>query len=307
MWGMGIYNQSLAAPVNLACSREYELPLIFIDIAQATPEGLWIREKQAVAAPQGLRTVHLSTFRSPDGMLSSAQDYYPGQTGRSEQIWQATLGPGATVFANHPANASRKHPVAPNFWLGNQILPRVGQWKDTLIAIYHLPKEDWMGFTHAYFPTFAFDEYLLRDNWAFARKGGGYLALTASTGISLVDRGQEAFRELRAPGPDTIWVCQLGRAAQDIDFAHFQEQVLAKKLAFDGLSAQIETIRGENLSFGWQGPFRLDGEELTLESARHYDSLFGEADFPANSMEVQFGDQILKLDLSSPDERRDVS
>ena len=50
----------------------------------------------------------------------------------------------------------------------NVILPRVAQWKDVLIAAYQLLKDDWMGFTHAYFPIHAFDEHVLRQGWAFA-------------------------------------------------------------------------------------------------------------------------------------------
>ena len=64
----------------------------------------------------------------------------------------------------------------PNFWHGNYVLPRVAQWKDVLVAIHKLPEDDWMGFTHAYFPVYAFDEYALRERrerpqWAFAQKG----------------------------------------------------------------------------------------------------------------------------------------
>ncbi len=307
MWGQGIYNQHLAAPVSLACTKEYELPLILLDIALATPEALWSREKHAVHSPEGLRTVNISTFRSPDGLLSSAQDYFPGQPGQSEHIWQATLGPGATAFVNHPANSSRKDALPTNYWLGNKTLPRVVQWKDTLVAIYRLPEDDWMGFTHAYFPTFTFDEYVVRDNWAFACKGNGYLALTASTGIRLVGRGQEAFRELRSPGPHTIWICQMGRALIDKDFTNFQEEILTKKLIFGDSSVQLETIRGEEISFDWVGPFLLDGKELMLESEKHYDSLFGTADFPSTQMEIQFGDRLLRLDLSHAEERGDMS
>ncbi len=307
MWGLGIYNQAIAAPVSLACTKQYELPLILIDIALATPEGLWSREKHGVSSPDGMRNISISTYRTPDGLLSSAQDYHPGQPGRAEHIWQATLGPGATVFANHPANSSRNDSAAPNYWLGNQVLPRVGQWADTLIAVHALPEDDWMGFTHAYFPTFAFDEYVIREGWAFARKGNGYLALTASSGIQLVGQGREAFRELRSPGPNAVWVCQIGRALQDKDFANFQEKVLAKKVVFEDLSVRLETIRGDELSFGWEGPFQLNSQELALEGEKHYDSLFGVADFPSTTMEIQFGDRLLRLNLSPSDERGDVS
>lgn len=307
MWGMGIYNQHLAGLVNLACSRGYELPLIFIDIAKATPEALWSREKHAVDTPGRPRIANLSSYRTPDGMLSSAQDYYPGEPGEAEHIWQATLGPGATVYVNHPANSSCEDHILPNFWVGNKILPRVAQWNDTLLAAYLMPEDDWMGFTHAYFPTFAFDEYTLRDSWAFARKGNGYLALTASNGVQLTRIGKEAYREIRSPGTRNTWICQLGRAVHDQDFTNFQEKILATRPVFEGVSVRMTSLRGEALSFGWGSPFKLNGEEISFEGQKHYDSLFGQADFPARQLEIQFGDDLLRLDLSSPQEGGNLS
>jgi len=126
-------------------------------------------------------------------MLSSAQDYFPGEPGRAEHIWQATLGPDAVVFVNHPVCLSQKRAYQPNYWRGNGVLPRVAQWKDLLIALYRLPDDDWLGYTHAHFPIAALDEYALREGWAFARKGEGYLALKASQGFTLVKSGNSAY------------------------------------------------------------------------------------------------------------------
>ncbi len=306
-WGTGIYNHHLAGLVSLACSKGYELPLIIADIATATPEAAWSREKHAVSTPGRLRLANLSTFRTPDGILSSVQDYYPGEPGEAEHIWQATLGAGATVFVTHPANSSGEDLNRPNFWAGNRILPRVAQWNDVLIAIYHLPEDDWMGFTHAYFPTFAFDETILRDGWAFARKGNGYLALTASNGLQQTRIGKEAFRELRSTGSPDIWICQLGRASLDTDFAGFQKKILANPPVFEGSSVRMTSIRGDALSFGWDGPFLLNGNELALEGQKHYNSLFGQADFPASQLEIQIGDDLLRVDLSGLQEGGDLS
>ena len=95
------------------------------------------------------------------------------------------MGPDAVVFVNHPPCMSKEGSHRPNFWSGNVILPRAAQWKDVMIAVHNIPGDDWMGFTHAYFPAHAFDEYVLREDangymWAFAKKNDGYLAITAA-------------------------------------------------------------------------------------------------------------------------------
>jgi hypothetical protein len=197
-------------------------------------------------------------------MLSSAQNYRAGEPGDGEQIWQATLGPDALVFGTHPANMSESDAHRNHFWRGNAILPRVAQWKDALIAVHKLPHDDWMGFTHAYFPVYAFDETIFQNDadghpWAFAREGDGYLALTAAQGIELVRKGPSAYRELRSYGEEDVWLCLMGRMAADGSFEGFQRAVLALEMDFQGPAVHLETLRGDRLSFGWTGPLRVNG------------------------------------------------
>jgi hypothetical protein len=235
-------------------------------------------------------------------MLCSAQDYHPGERGSQQHIWQATLGPDAIVFVTHPPSMSEKSSHRPNFWHGNHILPRVAQWRDVLIAIHKLPENDWLGFTHAYFPVYAFDEHLLRDSadghpWAFARKEEGYLALTAAQGLALITRGTNAYRELRSRGQHNVWLCQMGRAAQDGSFGEFQERVLGLDVVWEGLSVGCATLRGDSLAFGWEGPLLVEGKEQPLAGFKHYENPYCVADWPASQMDIRFGDQLLRLEF----------
>jgi hypothetical protein len=279
--------------------ENYELPPIIADIATSLPEEMWNRERHVVGDEKEINKV---TYRTPDYMLCSAQDYRPGEKGHQEHIWQATMGPAAVVFVTHPACAREEDAYSPNFWLGNTTLPRVAQWKDVLIAVHSLPHGDWMGFTHAYFPLYAFDEYALRADadghpWAFARKGAGYLALTAAQGLSLVEEGHSAYRELRSCGQHNVWLCHMGRAALDGDFEAFQGKVLALEVAFEGPSVRCDTLRGEALAFGWEGPLLRDGQEQALAGFQHYENPYGVADLPCTQMEVRSSDYLLRLDF----------
>jgi hypothetical protein len=295
MWGTGIFNHHTAAPVSLACTENYELPSIISDIAISKPEEMWSQERHAVNAE---RDVNKITYKTPDTMLCSAQDYLPGQKGRQEHIWQATLGTTATVFVTHPACTSEEDARQANFWAGNAILPRVAQWKDVLIAVHHLPEDDWMGFTHAYFPTYAFNDYVLRQGWAFARKDNGYLALTAAQGFNLIRRGHYAFRELRSYGQNNIWLCHLGRAALDGNFTTFQEKVLALEINFGDGNVHCKTLRGETLAFGWDGPLLRDGKEEPLAGFQHYKNPYSVTEMPCKVMEIRFNDDLLRLDFT---------
>ncbi len=290
MWGMGVLNFRLAEAVSLALMESYELPVMLQTIAADLPDAIWNREHHG--EENGVDKV---TYKTPDYMLAAAQDYHPGQPGGEEHIWQATLGPGATVFVNHPGCASLDDTHRPNFWRGNVVLPRVAQWQDALTALYQVPEDDWMGYTHAYFPVHAFDAYEIRDGWAFAQKGEGYLALTASQGFDLVARGPSAYRELRSYGHHNVWLCQMGRAALDGSFAAFQEKVLALPVSFEDLSVRWTTLRGDALALDWAGPFVRNGETVTLEIDQHIENPYCVTPLPASQMDIIYGDIAMRL------------
>lgn len=296
MWGMGVFNHHIRGTVSLACMEDYGFPRLIQAIATDLPEEVWNRERHAPESGEG--EVNKVTYKTPDYMLCSAQDYHSGERGYQQHIWQATMGPAAVVFVTHPPCASEEGSHRPNFWHGNYILPRVAQWKDVLVAVHNLPEDDWMGFTHAYFPVYAFDEHEMRDGWVFARKGDGYLALTASQGMRSIKTGHHAYRELRSYGQHNVWLCHMGRAALDGDFTEFQEKILELDVAFEDLSVRCDTLRGETLAFGWEGPLLRDGEEQPITGFGHYESPYCVADLPAEQMDIQFGEQAMRLHLT---------
>jgi len=301
-----VFNTRIMGTVSAACMQNYELPVLIANIAADLPDEMWNRERHIGDAALWKASGSLGdeinkvTYKTADYMLCSAQDYHPGEKGYQQHIWQATFGPAAGVFVTHPPCMSEEGAHRPNFWHGNFVLPRVAQLKDALIAVHKLPDDDWMGFTHAYFPAYAFDEYVLREDehghtWAFARKGDGYLALTASQGVELITTGPSAYRELRSHGLQNVWLCHMGRAALDGDFAAFQEKILALDVAFDGLSVQAHTLRGETLAFGWEGPLLRNGVEEPITGFQHYENPYCVANFPVKEMYIGYGEQVMRL------------
>lgn len=308
LWGVGCWNQHMAAGYALATSLKYVCSPVHQMIALDRPVELWARERHIVgwcdtsdgsAADQEINKV---TYKTPDYMLCSAQDYRAGAAGSVEHIWQATLGPSAVIFVNHPRCLNQKDAYHANFWRGNGVLPRVAQWRDLLIALYQLPADDWLGYTHAHFPISAFDSYTLRQGWAFACKGSAYIALTASAGVNLIKTGPGAFHELRSVGQQNVWLCQMGRAAQDGSFAEFQRAVLSLPLRFDGLSVSLVSLRGDTVAFDWTGPFHVQGTVQPLGGFPHYESPHCTCALGSTEMDIRFEDWTLRLDLDPLEE-----
>jgi hypothetical protein len=161
------------------------------------------------------------------------------------------------------------------------IYPR-GSMEGYACLFYKLPEDDWMGFTHAYFPTYAFDEYLFEKRWAFARRGDGYLALISSSGFELHKRAPDGYRELRAPGGDAIWVCQMGRAEQDGSFEEFTRKIQTRRLEFRSDRISLDSLRGERIDFGWEGSL-LVCKPVSL-ILKNYHRPYASADLPCLQM-----------------------
>jgi hypothetical protein len=105
--------------------------------------------------------VNLITYKTPDYLLSSAQDYRKGYGGDQQHIWQASLGPKAVCFTTHPGHAEN---TSGGYWVGSGNLPRMGQTKNIAIACYQISRmpglymTNQLFFTHAWFPKNEFDE-----------------------------------------------------------------------------------------------------------------------------------------------------
>lgn len=243
---------------------------------------------------------NLYTYRTPDYMLSSAQDYRKGYGGDQQHIWQATLGPDAVCFTTHPARLAGP---PPNYWTGSGSLPRVAQIKNVLIAAYHITRfpafyvTNELDYTHAWVPRDRFGEVIEREGWIFARLGDGYLALLSQQPYRWHDLpGEDRGREILVEGKDNIWICELGRRAVDGEFSHFIDSILKAEVLFSRLSVSYRSPSQGFLEFSWDGPFRQDGREVPIGNFPRYASPYVQVDFPAELIPIQHGDKFLELD-----------
>jgi hypothetical protein len=235
------------------------------------------------------------TYKTPDYMLCSAQDWHPGEFGYQQHIWQATLSPEVTIFTSHPSCAAEDSSHRPNYWHGNVTIPRVAQFKNVLVALYNFAQDDWMGFTHAYFPAHSMEAYEIHDYWAFGKVGDGYIALAAGNGLDFQKRGDNAYRDLRSPGTPNAWLCQMGRAALDGSFEEFMDKVQALPVKLMGTQVEFTTLRGDQLRFDWKDAFTINGEPQPLSGFAHYDNAYCTCELNAPMMEIRYDMDILRL------------
>jgi hypothetical protein len=251
--------------------------------------------------------VQVYTYRTPDYLLSSAQDYRPGYGGDQQHIWQATLGPDAVCFTTHPA---RRGGPSPNYWTGSGSLPRVAQVENVLIAIYNVETRpglyvtNRLYFTHAWLPRDRFDEVIEQNGgpaasagWIFARRGDGYLALRSQGAYRWQTKpGEDQGREVIAPGKQNVWICELGRRAVDGEFDDFRQRIVGAELSFRRLNVCYHSPSQGRLEFGWHGPLRQNGKDVPLGGYPRYDNPYAQAGFPAEGIAIRHADHWLELD-----------
>jgi hypothetical protein len=270
MWvcfGTGALNDAVLPAAAIATARRYRMPEVIRQAANDLPERWWGTQSYRGA----YRFAHdllsrpyasdVSVFKTPDVMLSCANDYRPGLPGLQEHIWGATLGPETQVFVTHAPNSSTSPSARPNAWAGNRVLPRARQHEGTVLALYRIPGDDVMGYTHAWFPAAEFDEWTRTGVWTVGRKGDGYVALATEGGAEHVTTGPDAGQELRPLGPGTAWVCTVGSG---VGFAAFVASLTEPRFTRDGIS--FTDPGGAELNLTWSGPFTVDGRPADLAS-----------------------------------------
>lgn len=192
-----------------------------------------------------IQRADVTTFRTPHGLLSSAQSHQPGGFGDQQHIWQATLPGGVNVFATHPAapmfdEAARN--FSPSAWVGNGINPHVGQDRGVLLAVHDLRvrrgylERRRLRYTHLYWPAERFNEEISGNHagggtWLAARAGASYIGVVSpeplAAGLEPAERVQR--------GDVTGWVVVLGDADTDGTFEQWCEQIRAVEVALEGV------------------------------------------------------------------------
>ncbi|MGD8398440.1 MAG: hypothetical protein PVG11_06250 [Anaerolineae bacterium] len=247
--------------------------------------------------------VNTYTYRTPDYLLSSAQDYRAGYGGDQQHVWQATLGPDAMCFTTHPAHLENG---SPGYWTGSGSLPRVAQVENVVIAIYNISTRPGLYlsnrllFTHAWLPRDHFDEVVEQAGWILARHGDGYLALRSQHPYHWQEApGEDRGREVVVPGRRNVWICEMGRRAVDGPFAAFVERICAARVGFGRLHVDYDSPSQGRLEFDWYDAPLCQCTQLHFQEYPRYDNAYCQAPFPADVVDIACNEHGLHLDWTN--------
>ncbi|MCB0971594.1 MAG: hypothetical protein KDA97_08775, partial [Acidimicrobiales bacterium] len=247
-WSQGAVGMWQVAGISLSEAEEHDLletPLLeqvkqLVDLNGRDPDRIrtWEQANHAIINFGHLREANTYAWRGDEVSLASVLDHRFGQQRDQIHAWSATVDAEALVFTTHPSTDRAESTDwgdddGPGYWTGEASIPRVAQHEKTAIVVYQPAWDEstdellwsvfpYRDFTHAYFPTERFDEVRQEGNWTLGRKGDGYIALWSMRPVSwreydpavyATDDMTEPFDLVAEGGPDNIWVCEVGEAA----------------------------------------------------------------------------------------------
>jgi len=174
--------------------------------------------------------------------------FEPGTYGYQQHMWYAALSGEAVIFVNHPGAMSEDSGMRPGYWHGNGVMPALCQKGSILGAVYNIPKDHPVGFTHIFLPDNKFDEVIKEENYIFARKDNGYIAIWCS------DRPEEYMDRLigceqRIYSRCHAYAVICGSSSEDTNLDSFISRV--KKLDISFSKEQKELKVGERMLVKW--------------------------------------------------------
>ncbi len=339
-WDRGALTAWQELPTTFATADKYDLWATeafkpFADFRSLGSDPKTLQQLGHDLAPQlafgVLSQVNTYTWRSPDAMLSSAQDYRPGMRGEQYHAWQATLDGEALVFTTLPGNEPRpgtdsKWEDGDMYWTGEAAMPRTAQQGRVALNLYApayaapdggpFKSLSYLPMTHAWFPTERFDEVRQRGNWTLGRKGDGYVALWSWRPVhwrphdpAQVPTGglTKDFDLVADGGADNVWITEVGDAKQWGSLDAFSQAVTTAPITVTPRPAKAQGVPGGfdvgytspsegQLSFSSDGPLTVDGQDQALGDYPRMDNPWTTVPFGTRKMTVRDGTFSLTLD-----------
>lgn len=279
---------------NMLCSQFFA-PLKHFNLTVLKPfYGIIAKVINPITNGKATQRANTYTYRTPHYMMATTQKYLPGGFTDQQHIWHVTLSHDVCVFATHPSGELQDTGAlskSPGYWVGNGRNPHAVQYKNQIMAIYHIPDKraafetGLYNFTHAYFPTGKFDLVVKDSNMIFGRLGDTFVSLVSAS--PLVQCGTDEFKQF---GKKQFWACECSSA--DVEtFEQFVGRIRMQPIDFDG----------DKLDWGWlslkyKGDFYAKGWLQSMQYKR-YDSDYCKAQRGADTFLYRLGDSSVEVKI----------
>lgn len=192
---------------------------------------------------------HFIYTKSLNECFHGTMQFEPGVFGYQQHMWYAALDPELVVFVNHPGQSCEAATeVRPGYWYGNGMMPALRQEKNVLGAVYVIPEDYPIHFTHIFWNESQFDLTNQSENWIFGKKNESYIAIWCNR--KMEEHNDVLFHcEKRNYGSKNAYLVVCGSEKEDMSFENFQEACRNRKVTF---SESDNTLRCEAFTLAFK-------------------------------------------------------
>lgn len=318
-WGQQAYVTPETITLTMKALTRYRLeenrflsPLVaFSKVKSPAAQRALLRALNPIISGTALHRANVFTYRTPNYLISSAQNYRPGEFGDQQHLWHAAFPRDISIFSTHPGSThltGEGRPPSPTTWVGNGVNPAVGQFNNVLLALHDLrTRRGYLEarrheYSHLHFPFVKFDETTLGARLVAGRIGTSLVGIVSLQRIELVSQ-----TELVQRGLVTGWAV----VASDLsEFSSLQSFVAMLKTStlhhlrgamvfnVDHSNSTTTTQRPHEYRLEFKGRFLVDGVAQNPHYWRH-DNDWVAAARGADRILVHGRDRTLRLEWSS--------
>ena len=318
-WGQQGYLAPETINLTLRALRRYHLesnrflsPLsAFAKVKSPPAQRALLRALNPIVTGTTLNRANVFTYRTPNYLISSAQNYGPGEFGDQQHLWHAAFPRDITVFATHPGSThltAEGRPPSPTSWVGNGVNPSVGQFNNVLLALHDLrTRRGYLEghrhqFTHLHFPFVKFDETTLGPKMVAGRIGTSLVGIVSLQRIEMVSQTEVVQR-----GSVTGWALVASDLSECSSLKAFVTMLKhatlhhlrgALVLSVDHSNSTATTRRPHEYKLEFKGRFLVDGVAQNPHFWRH-DNDWVAASRGADRILVHGRDRTLRLQWST--------
>ena len=196
---------------------------------------------------QGMEPVWTYSAMTSDYALSCAEAFKPFRHGHQQHVMDCTLGREASFFINHPGERAYSGENRPAYWAGNGTVPLTIQYRGLLMMIFSSSPDEAVDYIHAYFPTWAFDEWSIEGRFLTARSGNGYLGAYFSSTPVMTEWGMNRKREIIADGRKVLAVVRCSTKAESGSYEDFRKRFMEMEISYD---LEADSASAKDFSYG---------------------------------------------------------
>ena len=318
-WGQQAYVTPETVSITLRALNRYGLtrnrfmsPLSgYAKVKSPAVQRATLRAMNPIVTGTALHRANVFTYRTPNYLISSAQQYRPGEFGDQQHLWHAAFPGGITIFSTHPGSSlltGEARPPSPSAWVGNGVNPAIGQFNNVVLVLHDLrTRRGYLEgrrheYSHVHFPLVKFDETTVASRMVAGRVGTSLVGLVSLQRIELVSQS-----ELVQRGMVTGWALvasdlsefsslhAFAAALKKATLHHFHGQLV---LTIDHSNSPEATRRPHEYRLEWKGNFLVDGIAQNHHFWRH-DNDWVAAARGADRILVHGRDKTLRLEWST--------